>query len=287
MNRFLKEPLVHFLALGALLFAIGLIRGEPDSPAGTRIAITEGHINRLLEGFRMTWSRPPTESEFQGLVEEMLKEEVLYREALGMGLDQDDQIIRRRLRQKLEFMTADFVGSIEPTEEDLTDYLNSNVDRYRQEGSVTFVQVFIQAETLADETRAEEVLQSLRADPGQDASTLSDPFLHPAAYTDISERGLSGIFGPDFAALMMSQPLGEWSGPIPSPFGLHVVRVDARNDGRPSELAEVRNEVYRDLVFERTNAAEEAYFQGLLTQYTVTVDWPEGMDPVELPGVVR
>jgi len=287
MNRFLKEPLVHFLALGGLLFAIGLIRGEPDTPTSTRIAITEGHIDRLVQVFGMTWNRPPTEAEFRGLVEEMLKEEVLYREALGMGLDQDDQIIRRRLRQKLEFMTADFVGTIEPTEEELTEYLNTNVDKYRQEGTVTFIHVYIRAETQGDEARAANILETLQNDPEQDWSLLSDPFLHPLAYLEIREQGLSGLYGPDFADLIMAQPLGAWSGPLPSPFGMHLVRVDARDDGRVSELDEVRNEVYRDLVFERTQAAEEAYFQGLLAQYTVTVDWPEDMDPVDLPGVAR
>ena len=287
MKSFLREPLVHFLALGALLFAIGILRGEPATPGSSRIAITEGHIDRLLEGFRMTWNRPPTEAEFRGLIEEHLKEEVLYREALGMGLDQDDQIIRRRLRQKLEFMTADFVGTIEPTEEELETYLAEHAERYRGDGRLRFIQVFINDTGPEGIARADRIVASLRDEPDQDLTPLTDAFLHPLVYPDVAEQALRSIYGPQVPETLMEQPVGEWSGPLLSPFGLHVVRIDARQDGELPSLDAVRPEVYRDLMFERTNEAEQAYFDGLLEQYTVTVEWPEGMDPVELPGVAR
>lgn len=287
MKSFLREPLVHFLALGALLFAIGIVRGEPATPGSTRIAITEGHVERLLEGFRMTWNRPPTEDEFRGLMEEFLKEEVLYREALGMGLDQDDQIIRRRLRQKLEFMTADFIGTVEPTDEELQTYLDEHADRYRSDGRLRFVQVFIGSGGSDVEARAQAVLARLQADPDQDIGPLTDPFLHPLAYPDISERELRSVYGPDFTELMMQQPVGTWSGPLASPFGLHLVRIDTRVEGDAPALQAARAEVYRDLMFERTQEAEQAYFDGLLEQYTVTVEWPDGMEAIDVPGVAR
>jgi len=287
MKRFLSEPLVHFLALGAILFVIGVVRGEPATPGSTRIAITEGHIERLLDGFGATWNRPPTEEEFRGLVEEFLKEEVLYRQALGMGLEQGDQIIRRRLRQKLEFMTADFVGTVQPTEEELSAYLAEHAERYRGDGSLRFLHVYVS--DLGDDglRRAEELLAALQAEPEQDIYAITDPFLHPLAYPDVREVEVSTLYGPDFADLMMQQPIGIWSGPLPSPFGLHLVRVDRRTEGELPALDAVRNEIYRDLMFERTNEAEQEYFEGLLAQYTVTVDWPEGMEPLELPGVAR
>ncbi len=141
MKKLIREPLVHFLVLAVVLFGIGILRGEGTGPATNRIAITSGAVERLLQGFGMTWQRPPTESEFRGLVEDYLKEEVLYREALEMGLDRDDQIIRRRMRQKLEFLTADLVESFEPTDADLQVHLEANVDLYRQEARLSFVQV--------------------------------------------------------------------------------------------------------------------------------------------------
>ena len=287
MKSFFREPLVHFLGLGALLFIVGIARGEPATPGSSRIAITEGHIERLLEGFRMTWNRPPTEAEFQGLVEEFLKEEVLYREALGMGLDQDDQIIRRRLRQKLEFMTADFVGTVEPTDEELQAYLSEHSERYRGDGRLRFIQVFVGDTGPEGIARANEILGVLRAEPDQDIGPLTDPFLHPLAYPDVTEVTLRSLYGPQFPEVLMEQPVGEWSGPLLSPFGLHLVRIDEKQLGELPALEAVRLEVYRDLMFERTNEAEEAYFDGLLEQYTVTVAWPEGMEPVDLPGVAR
>ena len=288
MKPFFKEPLVHFLALGALLFGIGLMRDDGAGPSTNRIALTPGVIERLIEGFRLTWQRPPTEDEFRGLVEDYLKEEVLYREALEMGLDRDDQIIRRRMRQKLEFLTADLVASIEPSEEELQAYLDADPDRYRQESTLSFTQIYFQEHSGADAPdRARAALQDLRLNPDRDPEMIGDPFLHPAVYRDFSERALMSVFGEEFGGQVVALPVGEWSGPVTSAFGVHVVRLSAFEAGRPSELAEVRDAVYRDLTSERTRDAEQQFFEGLLAQYTVTVEWPDGMEPLEIPGVVR
>jgi len=289
MKKLIREPLVHFLVLGAVLFGIGILRGEGSGPATNRIAITPGVVERLLEGFRMTWRRPPTESELRGLVEDYLKEEVLYREALEMGLDRNDQIIRRRMRQKLEFLTADLVESFEPTEEQLQAHLDTNVDLYRQEATVTFVQVYIsEREGVGqDRARAMSILEELSTNPHADPEQMGDPFMYATTHRDMRERELFGVFGEEFAAQVVELSVGQWSGPISSAFGLHIARLDALDPGRPSELTEVRNAVHRDVVSQRTREAEQLYFDGLLAQYTVTVEWPEGMEPLELPGVVQ
>lgn len=287
MKSFLREPLVHFLALGAMLFVIGQVRGAPANPGGSRIAITEGHIERLLEGFRMTWNRPPTEEEFRTMVEELLKEEVLYREALGMRLDQDDEIIRRRLRQKLEFMMADFVGTLDPTDEELAAYFDEHAEEYRSDGTLRFVQVFVRGQDDESLARARATLETLRAQPDRDIGSLTDAFLHPLAYPSVREQEIRSVYGDDFAEQLRQEPLGTWSGPLYSPFGLHLVRIDGRTQGELPSLDLVRAQVRRDLMFQRTNAAEQEYFDGLLRQYTITVEWPEGMEPVDLPGVAR
>ncbi len=289
MKKLLKEPLVHFLALGAVLFGIGVLRGDAVAPSASRIAVAPGVVERLMEGFRRTWQRPPTEAEFRGLVEDYLKEEVLYREALAMGLDRDDQIIRRRMRQKLEFLTADLVESIEPSEEELQAHLDANPDLYRQEATVSFAQVYIRGQRNAeqDRARARSILEEVKANPNADPEQMGDPFMYHATHPDMRERDLRGVFGEEFTAQVVELPVSEWSGPITSAFGLHVVRLDMLNLGRLSELHEVRDAVYRDLVSKRTREAEQRYFDGLLSQYTVTVEWPEGMEPVLIPGVVR
>ncbi|MGI9629327.1 MAG: peptidyl-prolyl cis-trans isomerase [Longimicrobiales bacterium] len=288
MKKILKEPLVHFLALGALLFAIGLARGGSGTPSANRIALSSGVVERLIEGFRLTWQRRPTEAEFSGLVEEYLREEVLYREALQMGLDRDDQIIRRRMRQKLEFLTADFVESIEPTEEELQGHLDADPDRYRRESRLSFTQVFFRGDDDSDaEERARRALRTLRDNGDVALESLGDPSLLPAQQVDVSERGMATTFGAEFAGEIPSLSVGAWSEPIRSNFGVHLVRLDEWTPGRLSELAEVRGAVYRDLTSARTEEAEEQFVEGLLGQYTVTVDWPEGMEPVDIPGVVR
>jgi len=289
MKKLIREPLVHFLAIAAMLFGIGVLRGEGSGSPTNRIAITPGVVERLLQGFRLTWQRPPTESEFRGLVEDYLKEEVLYREALEMGLDRDDQIIRRRMRQKLEFLTADLVESFEPSEMELQAHLDANMDLYRQEAAVSFAQVYVGEREGAelDLARALSILAELRTDPNADPELMGDPFMYPATHRDMRERDLLGVFGDEFAAQIVELSPGEWSGPITSAFGLHLAYLDALTLGRPSELAEVRDAVYRDLVSQRTREAEQLYFDGLLAQYTVTVEWPEDMEPLELPGVVQ
>ncbi len=288
MKKLIHEPLVHFLALGAVLFGIGILRGDAAGPTTNRIDITPGVTERLLEGFRRTWQRPPTEHEFRGLMEDYLKEEGLYREALAMGLDRGDQIIRRRMRQKLEFLTADVVESIEPTEEDLQAHLDADPDLYRQEATISFSQIYFQERTEGGHAsaRALAVLEDLARSVHKDPETMGDPFMFPAVHRDMSERDLWGVFGEEFAVQLVELPVGEWSGPVTSAFGLHVARLDTLELGRASELAEVRDAVYRDVVSQRTREAEQLYFDGLLSQYTVTVEWPEGMEPVSLPGVV-
>ncbi len=274
MKKLVKEPLVHFLALGAVLFGIGVLRGDSAEPSANRITITPGVTERLMEGFRRTWQRPPTEDEFSGLVEDYLKEEVLYREALAMGLDRDDQIIRRRMRQKLEFLTADLVESFEPTDQELQAHLDANHELYRQEATVSFTQVYIRVQRNAehDRARALSILEELRTNPNADPEQMGDPFMYPATHRDMRERELLGVFGEEFAAQVVELPAGEWSGPVTSAFGLHLVRLDALDLGRLSELHEVRDAVYRDLVSERTRAAEQSFFDGLLSQYTVTME---------------
>ena len=184
-------------------------------------------------------------------------------------------------------LTVDVVESIEPTEEDLHAHLDANPDLYRQETKVSFVQVYFRETSEGEPARARvlSALQDLIGNRRADPELMGDPFMFPAVHRDMWERDLSGVFRDEFAEQLVELPVGEWSGPVTSAFGLHVVRLDALDPGRASELAEVRDAVYRDVQSQRTREAEQRYFEGLLSQYTVTVEWPEGMEPVSLPGV--
>src|SRR3972149_7669478 len=131
LMQILREPLVHFLVLGAGIFFISGLLRNPEADKPDRIVVTAGHIRQIIEGWSRTWQRPPTPQELEGLIEDYIKEEVFYREALVLGLDRDDTIVRRRLRQKVEFLSEDMMGVPEPREEYLRRFLESHSDTFR------------------------------------------------------------------------------------------------------------------------------------------------------------
>ena len=146
MNRWLKEPLVHFLLIGALIFgAYSLTNEEGPSRDGNRIVVSAGDIERLSANWSKKWNRSPTEAELNGLIESYIKEEVYYREALALGLDQDDTVLRRRLMQKMEFLSNDLADLNSPDETTLNDYLIEHKDKYELPARISFTHVFFLA----------------------------------------------------------------------------------------------------------------------------------------------
>src|SRR5688572_6293676 len=188
MKRALREPLVHFALLGAALFlAYGLLRkprGGGDGPGP--IVVSQGQIRSLVDGFTRAWQRPPTPDELSSLIQDRVREEVYCREAMAMGLDKDDTIIRRRLRQKIEFISADIASPPEPSEAELEVYLRAHADTFRVEPRFTFTHVFLdparRGEGLARD--AAQFLGRLNQAEGADASALGDPFLLEHQFSD-------------------------------------------------------------------------------------------------------
>ena len=185
IHRLLREPLVHFLVLGGLLFGLYQWLGGPAASAGGgEIVVTEGRVRNLTDTFTRTWQRPPTGDELNGLVEDYIREEVLYREGVALGLDRDDTIIRRRLRQKLEFVSEDAASALEPTDAELTAFLATNADRYRVESRLTFSQVFLDPSKRGDRLEADAagLLDALRdaRRPGRSVHPRRQPDARPA-----------------------------------------------------------------------------------------------------------
>src|SRR5687768_669739 len=180
MKRALREPLVHFLLLGVAIFAVRGWTHKPTADDPEKIVLTEGEIESMAVGFGRTWRRPPTREELDGLIRDRVREEVYSREAMALGLDKDDTIIRRRLRQKMEFVTDDVAAQAEPTDEDLIAYLNAHPDSFRVERRFTFAHVYLNPEKHGEHLArdAAELLAILTRDGGTaDASTLGDRFL--------------------------------------------------------------------------------------------------------------
>ena len=280
--RLLREPLVHFLLLGALLFRLSARRGGP-SGAG-RIVVSRARIEQLATGFARTWQRPPTDQELAGLVKDYIKEEVYVREALATGLDRDDTIIRRRLRQKLEFLTEDALEAAAPSDDDLRAYLMTHSDSFRVEPRVAFRQVHLDRNRrgAAAERDARALLARLSSlKPDADFSALGDSRMLPPVIDLSPQSDIARVFGKEFAARVASLAPGGWEGPIESGYGLHLVQVTGRVDGRVPELSEVRDSVEREWRAEQRRERSEALFRKLLARYTVVVEPPAEGKPAK------
>lgn len=286
LRKLAREPLVHFLALGALLFAIGAIAGN-DAGRSAEIVVTPGEVESLIEGFRRTWQRPPTETELRGLVEERIKEEVYFREAQAMGLDQDDAIIRRRMRQKLEFLTKDLAMQAEPTREELQRYLDEHPEKFRRDSRVSFGQIYLSIDRRGPagaRAEAERLLEQLERRGGSaDPSQLGDPLMLGYEFESISDREVARLFGREFAAALAETEIDAWAGPVESSYGLHLVFAHEREPGRVPTLDEVAEAVRREVLAERSDQANEEIYARMRERYAVTIEWPEwtGLDSVD------
>ena len=277
MKRLLREPLLHFLLLGVALFGVyALARGKTPNRTD-QIVVTQSQIEQLVVGFTRTWQRQPTQEELAGLVEDRIREEVLYREAMSMGLDRDDTIVRRRLRQKLEFLIPDLASQIAPpTERELEAYLQQHADKYRGAPTVSFEQVFFDRERRGKSVSTDAVAALTRLNgPGGSAvnlDTVGDASLLPIELTRSQESEVARLFGGTFSEGLVKVPPGRWAGPLESSYGLHLVLVREQVPGRAPEMASVREAVLRDLQAERRQQALDAAYAKFRRRYAVVVE---------------
>jgi peptidyl-prolyl cis-trans isomerase C len=272
----LREPLVHFLLIGAVIFAAyGLV--APPQPAADRerIVVTTGDVTRLSSLWEKRWRRPPTQAELDGLVAEHIREEVLYREALALGLDRDDAAIRRLLRQKYEFVTQDLAVAAEPHTAELATWYEANRERYRKTPRLSFTQVQFNLDPRGPDSEGEAALAlaSLRGGKAL-PEELGHGQLLDTAYRELSGQEVAAIFGPDFAEAVSRLETGVWSGPIRSGYGIHLVRLDALTPASDRPFEEVEERVRADWAYEKRQEANEAILRRLLDRYDVVVERP-------------
>jgi hypothetical protein len=277
----LREPLLHFLVIGLALFALYRVLNPAAMESPREIVVTQARVAAIAENFARTWSRPPTPEELRGLVDDYVAEEVYYREAMAMGLDRDDIVIRRRLRQKMEFISADVAAAATPTDAQLADYLARHPDEFRRPPTFTFQQVYFDS-TRRGAAAATEAAQALgRLQAGASAGDFGDSMLLPAAMEAASTGDIENTFGSELAAAVATAPLGQWSGPFKSAFGTHLLRVDASTPGELPSLAEVRSEVSRAWESEQRRLVNDRLLEGLRSRYEVRI---EGMDATPRPS---
>lgn len=286
MIRFLKEPLVHFLSLGLLLFLADAGLRSPSSATVSEkvITIDRAALERLRDGYQRQFGQAPDEETLRGLITAHVREEVLYREALTLGLDRGDSIVRRRLAQKMEFLTADILVSADPDESELRRYFDLNASRYAGPVRYTFRHVYFSLDRRGPkgESLAKEALQALGR--GADDDSLGDAFLHGFDFAQRGADDLQSLFGDGFVEGLAKAPQDVWSGPIASTYGFHLVRLTARSEPRLPRLEEVREVVLRDFNEERRRQSNEQIFGDLRRRYTVSVD-ESAIQEVAAPGV--
>jgi hypothetical protein len=277
LTAFLREPLVHFLAIGAGLFLLWHFLGDRRAGQPERIVITPAQVERLAQQWTRTHLRPPTAGELTGLVEQEIDEEILYREAVALGLDRDDPVIRRRLAVKMDFVTDDLAALTSLTDEQLQAFLAEHPEKFSTEQVTSFAQVFVDRSRRGSGAAAEadRLLARLNDPAGPDWRTLGDPLPLPAEYEAATAADVARLFGREFPGKLAALPVGRWTGPVESGYGLHLVLVRNRAPGRTPPLSEVRDAVANEWQAARRRELTEDLRHQRRARYAVIVQWPD------------
>ena len=273
MKKVFKEPLFVFLLLGGAMFVLFQQVSNDYQPDNAEIVVTEGQIQSLLLGFEKVWQRSPSKKEVDGLIQSYIREEIFYREALAMGLDKDDSIVRRRLRQKMEFILEDIASLDKPEEQELQVFRATHEEDYRQPSRFSFRQVYVNTSKRGESAQSDTMalLAKLKVQDSN-AKSLGDQLMVKHQFNLETEREIERVLGSQFLQSLNDISAGSWQGPIRSGFGLHLVRVDEHIERKTPELNEVRDQVVRDWELEKRNQANETFYENLRKSYTVKVE---------------
>jgi len=276
MKNYLKEPLLHSLIAGGVLFGIYAWLNPSawiPSTEPRQVRIGAGEVRWVTQTWSRQWQREPTPEELKGLVTSLVREEVFSREAREMHLDENDTIVRRRLAQKLEFIRQDTAQAADPTEDELRAFYQSHPERFAAPGKVSFTQIYFSRERRKDAARdARTALAQLSSATPRDISDLGDRLLVDAQFRDADEQTIAAAFGPSFARAVLPLQAGAWYGPIESGYGLHLVYVSKVQPFLTPPLAQIRPQVLQGWREQNQRDADERYFAQLMHKYNVVID---------------
>jgi hypothetical protein len=284
ITNLLKEPLLHFLLIGATLFFLFNWKSNPVPMSGgqvgaqqAQIIVSRDAVEQMISQFVKTWQREPTEQEQKNLVEDLVRNEIFYREAISIGLDRNDEVLKRRLRQKMEFIYEDITSWAEPTDEDLRAFMKKNREKYLNDPQMSFLQVYINTEKRGKnaESDARQILAQLKE--GIDQDTAADPSLLEPEVPLSPLWDIRKQFGDEFSRNLFEIKPGQWAGPIRSGYGLHLVFVKERLDSHLPDLNQARETVKRDWLVEKQKDLKDAAYAKLRERYSVTVEWPKAV----------
>ncbi len=272
MKKWHKEPLLHFLIIGALIFVLfSIVNKEEDIVSGNKIVVSTAEIERLSNNWSKKWNRPPTETELRGLVDSYIKEEVYYREALALGLDKNDTILRRRLMQKMEFLSNDLADLNTPDESALNKYFLDNQEKYKLPARVSFTHIYFSldkrgAKAVEDAKRVLSGLNALSAPERGDSFMMEYDFVQETPFE------VERLFGKRFAEQLFTLETNTWLGPIESGYGLHLVRISEKIDARMPELASVIDKVRTDYMFEQRQKMNKEIYERFKERYEIVIE---------------
>jgi peptidyl-prolyl cis-trans isomerase C len=275
--KIFREPLLQFFIIGLFIYgAYGLYGVSNNELENNTIVVDENRIAAFTNAWQQRWSRPPTEQELNGLINQYIREDIFYREAVAMGLDQDDPITRRRLAQKLEFLTRDVAGLKEPEEGELEQYFVENIDQYKTPDMVTFKHIFIDPDKRGDATLddAALILAELQTTDSSDTdvSMLGDRFMLQNEYSQQSELDVRKAFGSGFAKAVMQLEKKQWHGPVLSGYGTHLVYIDVIDKSPPPKFKQVQKAVFQNWQAIQQEQFNEAYFESLKSRYEIVIE---------------
>lgn len=265
-RRWLSEPLTHFLIAGALVF--WLLSGRPPDPGERRIVVDEALVSRLADRWIMAYRRPPAPQELDGLISDYVREQVYYREALRLGLDRDDEVVIKRMRNKMLAMASAEAEAAEPTDSELQALLNRDPARYAGETRYSLVQVYLGN----DASGAAQTLARLRGGASPEGLGVVAPL--PQRFANATSSELAERFGDAFPVALDRLRAGEWSGPVNSGLGYHLVKLERREAAPPPKLADIRQRLTNDWRAAAIKRAQDQDFRRLLEGYDVTIAKP-------------
>jgi hypothetical protein len=275
--KFFREPLVQFFIIGMCIYGAYALYGTPeDGLESNTIVVDASRIDAFKTAWEQRWNRLPTEQELNGLIDQFIREDILYREAIAMGLDKDDPITRRRMAQKLEFLSKDIASLKEPEEGELESFFEENKEQYKTPDLITFSHVFIDPDKRGDETLddAALLLSELQAAGAPDSSVsgLGDRFMLQNYYPQKTELEIRKLFGSGFTTSVMQLEIEKWHGPVLSGYGTHLVYVNALEIAPLPVFEDVQDSVFENWQVQQQEEFNEAYFESLKSRYQIVIE---------------
>ena len=259
----MKYKIFIFFIIGILLYVIDIGLNSYDEK---EIYISDQEIISLVSAWKSQVGRNPTDDEIVRIINNLVEEEILYREALNLGLDQDDKIIKRRLAQKISFLKQESIVD-NPSNNELLDYFNNNKDKYFIEPTFTFTHYYFSNENDALE-RSNEAINQIP----KNLDISSDPFFLGKNFVDVSLKSIKSDFGENFATYFNNFKINEWSGPVESAYGYHIILVINSHDGYYPDITMVLKQVEIDLLQSKRDKAVSEYLDNIKSEYKIYIN---------------